>query len=324
MRVLVGTIGQTILASDDDGDSWRRLGPREGLHSDGIVRALATDPADPRVVWAGTDKGAYRSDDGGRQWRAIGGPLSGKTVWRLAVHPRDRKVIFGGTGTPSEPALYGSGDGGASWKELPVGIAAECDNVGVPRITDIAIDPLDPLEVWTAIEVDGIRHSRDGGESWTRIDGAIRNPDGHAAAVTAGPPKSVFITVSDEVFISQDDGGSWQPVGIKEKFPWPHVRDVVFDPLDPCSAWAAIGDFTPGTDGALPRTHDTGKTWQPVAMPVKPNSSMWVVRTQADNPQLVLAASRNGYLYRSDDAGHSWRKWGREFSEISSIVWIPD
>ena len=30
-----------------------------------------------------------------------------------------------------------------------------------------------------------------------------------------------------------------------------------------------------------------------------------------------------GYLYRSDDGGDSWRKLWREFSEVSSVLWIP-
>jgi hypothetical protein len=53
---------------------------------------------------------------------------------------------------------------------------------------------------------------------------------------------------------------------------------------------------------------------------------MWVVRTQPDTPSLVLAASRYGYLYRSDDRGTSgtWTKLRREFSEVSSIIWVPE
>ena len=37
---------------------------------------------------------------------------------------------------------------------------------------------------------------------------------------------------------------------------------------------------------------------------------------------MVWAASRYGYLYRSDDGGDSWLKLWREFGEVSSIVWV--
>ena len=322
MRTLVGTIGQSVLATDD-GERWSRIGPNVGFHSDAIVRTLVNHPDRPDVVWAGTDRGILRSEDAGRTWRSLGEPLNQFQVWRIAFHPRDANVVLVGTGTPAPARIFRSDDGGSTWEPLDVEIAAECAAVGVPRVTDIAIDPIDPHNMWASIEVDGMRRSTDGGQTWARLNGPITNPDGHAATVTAGPPKSVFLTVNNEIFFSRDDGASWRAVGVREHFPYTHIRDVVFDAVDPCIAWAAIGDSTPGTTGVLMRTADAGETWQPVDLGVEPNSAMWVVRTQPDNPQRVLAASRYGYLYESDDRGLSFRKHRREFSEVSSIVWVP-
>jgi photosystem II stability/assembly factor-like uncharacterized protein len=323
MRTLVGTVGQSVLGTDD-GERWERCGPNAGFHSDAIVRTLVNRPEQPEVIWAGTDKGILRSDDGGRHWRLLDGPLNGLQVWRISLHPNQPRVVFAGTGTPSRAQVFRSDDDGATWKTLPVEIAAECAAVGVPRVTDIAVDPQDPLKLWASIEVDGMRRSTDGGESWQRIDGGITNPDGHAATVTAGPPKSVVLTVNNEIFISRDDGQTWKAVDVKQQFPYTHIRDVVFDAVDPCTAWAAIGDSTPGNTGALMRTRDAGLTWQSVALSQPPNSAMWVVRAQADHPRRVLAASRYGYLYESLDGGDSFNKLRREFSEVSSIVWVPD
>ena len=47
------------------------------------------------------------------------------------------------------------------------------------------------------------------------------------------------------------------------------------------------------------------------------------VNTQPFDPAVVFAGSRYGYLYRSDDGGDSWTKLWREFSEISSVLWVP-
>ena len=84
-----------------------------------------------------------------------------------------------------------------------------------------------------------------------------------------------------------------------------------------------IGDTTPGSTGTVMRSKDTGKTWERLNLPVDPNSAMWVVNAQPFDPDLIFAGSRYGYLYRSDDAGESWSKLQREFSEISSVLWIP-
>jgi photosystem II stability/assembly factor-like uncharacterized protein len=325
MRILVGTVGQSVLATDD-GDTWSRVGPTHGFHSDALVRTLVNQPDEPNVIWAGTDRGILRSDDAGRKWQRVDGPLNDQQVWRVSLHPNDKHVVFAGTGTPSPAKIFRSQDAGKTWEKLHVDIVAECAAVGVPRVTDIAIDPTDSLRLWASIEVDGMRRSTDGGETWTRVNGPITNPDGHAATVTPGPPKAVFLTVNNEIHFSHDDGAVWQAVGVKQHFPYTHIRDVVFDAVDPSTAWAAIGDSTPGTTGVLMRTSDGAQSWERIDMPVEPNSAMWVVRTQPDTPELVLAASRYGYLYRSDDRGTSgtWAKLRREFSEVSSIVWVPD
>lgn len=55
--VLVATAGQGILRSNDDGKTWHRLGLAEPIEFDGIVRALAVDPATPSRVYAGADSG---------------------------------------------------------------------------------------------------------------------------------------------------------------------------------------------------------------------------------------------------------------------------
>ena len=69
--VLVGTIGQGVMMSADDGGSWTRASVRQGMHSDSIVKALLADPWHPGVVYAGTDMGLYRSDDSGAKWRLL-------------------------------------------------------------------------------------------------------------------------------------------------------------------------------------------------------------------------------------------------------------
>ena len=56
---------------------------------------------------------------------------------------------------------------------------------------------------------------------------------------------------------------------------------------------------------------------------LEPFTAMWVVNTHHTDPQVVFAGSRYGYLYRSDDGGDSWTKLWREFSEISSVLWVP-
>src|SRR5262245_61967778 len=92
--ILVGTIGQGVMMSPDDGESWTRAGVRQGMHSDCIVKALQSDPRRPEVVYAGTDMGLYGSDDGGARWRLLDTPMNGSMVWSMAIDPVYPRVMF--------------------------------------------------------------------------------------------------------------------------------------------------------------------------------------------------------------------------------------
>jgi photosystem II stability/assembly factor-like uncharacterized protein len=321
--ILVGTVGQGIMRSADDGTTWRRVGIGQGLHSDALVRSLLNHPQRPEIVYAGTDKGLYRSDDAGEKWQRLDSPLSAYAVWALAIDPVATDVMFAGTGTPTPATVFRSTDGGRSWQERPAGIAAECPNVGIPRVTGIAIDPADRRQIWVGIEVDGARHSTNGGDTWTAINGAIPNPDVHNVAVAGGPPKTVFIVVNNEVYTSTNEGSTWTPLHVREVFPLTYPRGIAVQPGNAKTVFVTIGDSTPGRTGAVMRSKDAGKTWENLSLPVEPNTAMWVVHLQAANPNVVFAGSRYGYLYRSDDSGDTWVKSWREFSEISSVLWLP-
>ena len=321
--ILVGTIGQGVMMSPDDGESWTRASVRQGMHSDCIVKALSSDARRPEVVYAGTNMGLYRSDDGGAGWRLLDTPMTGSMVWSAAIDPVDPNVMFAGTGTPSKPGIYRSSDAGKSWEQLSVEIAEDCPNVGTPRPTGIAIDPTNPRSVWVGLEVDGVRHSTDGGDTWTKVNGQIPNPDVHAVLVIGGPPKTVFTVVNDDVWRSMDDGKTWQAARAREVFPWRYPRWIAVKPNDPRTVFLTLGDATPGRVGTVMRSRDAGATWQSLGLPVQPNSAVWTVSIPASAPDTVFAASRYGYLYRSDDGGDSWRKLWREFGEVSSILWVP-
>ena len=321
--ILVGTVGQGIMRSADTGETWRRVGIDQGIHSDALVRALMNDPRRPEIVFAGTDKGLLRSGDAGETWRLVDSPLTNYCVWALAIDSAEPNTMFAGTGTPTPATIFRSTDGGTSWEQRPVEVAKECPAVGIPRVTGIAIDPGNRRSIWVSLEVDGVRRSTDGGDTWVAVNGGIPNLDVHNVAVAAGPPKTVVVVVNNDVYTSTDDGATWKPIGIREVFPWTYPRGIMVHPRDHTVIFLTVGDTTPGRTGTVMRSKDTGKTWESLTLPVEPNTAMWVLNVQPFDPNVVLAGSRYGYLYRSNDGGDSWVKLWREFSEISAILWIP-
>jgi hypothetical protein len=57
---------------------------------------------------------------------------------------------------------------------------------------------------------------------------------------------------------------------------------------------------------------------------VEPNSNIWGFVTHPADPDFILASSLFGELYSSEDAGDSWNKLKREFTEIGAMVWVPN
>jgi photosystem II stability/assembly factor-like uncharacterized protein len=329
LTIIVGTIGQSILRSEDNGQTWTRIGPRRGFPYEASVRCIVMRPTEPNVVFAGMERGLYRSEDAGANWRCMDSVLNSYYVWALCIDPANPNVMFAGTGTPSPARIFCSTDGGTSWERRPAEIAATCENVGSPRVTAIAIDPLESENVWMGLEVDGARHSTDGGNTWELVE-VTGHKDIHNVVVTAGPPKTVFVVANREIYATADNGVNWTSLGMQTNIPWEYprketyLRGVAAYPADPKTLLLGFGDFTPGTSGGVARSDDLGNRWELLPLPVEPNSTVWTFGTNAVDPNIVFAATRYGYLYRSDSGGASWTKLRREFSEIAAVCWLPN
>jgi len=316
--ICVGTIGSGLWLSPDGGDSWKRVG--KGLWSESRVFGLTVHPQEPRTVFAGADTGIYKSHDGGESFELLSSPMNGIDVWRVAVDPVDPDIIFAGT---RPAALYRSSDAGHSWQKLDVDIAEECPNVRVPRITALTVDPSDHRVVWAGIEVDGVRRSTDGGQSWSRVE-AIYDPDIHDIAVTVNGGTTVLTSTPGEIFASRDRGESWQELGVRDQFRLRYCRHLAQKADDPATLFVATGNGAAGDAGAVQRSTDGGKTWQMAKLPAEPNSPIWAFATHAADPGLILACSHYGEIYVTQNAGDRWSKLPREFTEIRSLAWVPN
>jgi photosystem II stability/assembly factor-like uncharacterized protein len=318
--ICVGTIGSGAWHSRDGGQNWHRVMSKT-LWGESRIYGLTVHPTAPHTILAGANDGIYRSDDGGQSFEHIDSPMNALEVWKIAFDPTDPNIVFAGT---RPAALFRSTDGGAHWRQCRVDMAEDCPNVRIPRVTALSVDPADHNVVWAGVEVDGVRRSLDGGESWSRITDGIDDPDIHdvTTAVTAG--KAVLTTTPREIFASTDHGKSWHGLGVGRHFALPYCRSLAVKPDDPDTMFVATGDGAVGKTGAIQRSTDGGRHWQMAKLPVEPNSPIWAFATNAADPDRIVACSHYGELYASEDAGDSWAKLPREFTEIRSLAWVPN
>lgn len=328
--ILVGTAGQGILRSVDDGATWHRLGLKEAIEFDGVVRAIAVDPADPSRILAGADAGMCLSTDGGAHFSRVDSPMNGLTVWAIAFDPANPKNVYAGTGAPSRARMFRSTDGGLSWQTLNVELPEFCKGVNRPRILSVCVSPVDGREVWFGVEEGGAWRSLDGGDSWERMDtpeSGISNSDIHAIAVLppheGAPVKRVVLTVNS-VYESSDDCATWSGKASKERFDaMYYTRTVQVADAAGTRLLLAIGDGTPGTRTAIYRSDDRGASWERALLHTAPNSTVWAFGAHPSDPALLFAGTKYGHLLRSMDGGRSWFKEWRDFSEITAVAWTP-
>ena len=199
-----------------------------------------------------------------------------REVWSLVAHPSDPDTIFAGY----EPcAIARSTDGGDTWEEMDTsGVIYPHITTYMPplgkRVIGMAIDPVDPSNMYAAIEVGGLLASHDGGETWKQLmDGPyVRNNtlDLHHVQVSAAEPGTVHIATQIAMFRGLNQGTRWEHVGVQDMFVGgSYCRDLLVAPDDPSTIYLASGagggaappDTVP--EGALFRSRDVGRTWEP-------------------------------------------------------------
>lgn len=313
--IYTGTIGQSVWRSSDGGESWERSS--QGMFLEADIRAIAISPEDSTVLYAGTEGGLYRTRDGGDSWTLIESPMDDLEIWALAIDPTDPDTIFAGT-CPS--ALYRTRDGGNTWQELDVELAEECEGVPItPRVTSILIDPEDSQTVYAGIEIDGMRISRDGGDTWEEGSEGLSSLDIHGLAVVPGSPKTLVASTNNDVCVTTDMR-NWTPLEVGNHYPWPYCRGIVHLSNGDSRIWVGAGNGPPGDQGGLFHSGDLGKTWERANLGGVANSTIWAVSNNPAMPDWIVAYSVAGELYRSTDGGQTWTKLAREFGEVRAVA----
>lgn len=211
-----------ILRSRDGGLTWSRSSQTFTIHGNAEWRQagsrLAVDPQDSDVVYFGSRReGLWRSDDGGRRWRTVGGlpaaePLdaeepAGVTFVIFGAEESERgrasSLIAGVEGV----GVLTSEDAGESWA------LAHPTARGVPRDAELASDG--SLYVVVAGEdSEVVRLSPGAG----RVD--VISPGGSPAVVAVDPSNPERVFVGDDgirdgyLWRSNDAGESWDVLSI--------------------------------------------------------------------------------------------------------------
>lgn len=268
---------------------------REDWHLYG-VESLALHPNDPQTLYAALGKylprqwlrqpsGLYKSEDGGRSWRALGlrVAMGGNENFRwagerLAIDPNHPQTLM--FGSRSE-GLWRSSDGGEHFQRVD-----SFPTLGTPEIglTFVLFDERSGMMeresqvIYVGVQGEGVFRSRDAGRVWERL---------HHGPFPKNPQRAVLAS-DGTVYVSgfgdkKTLGGifkfgqeRWQNITPKAAGrPWDYCG-ITVDPTDPQTILAA-----PASDNfptPIFRSQDAGKSWHPLTIQRSAEVPWWPQR----------------------------------------------
>jgi len=275
--------------------------------------------------------------------------MSGRIAALDAVREGNRLTIFVGS---ASGGVWKSTNGGTTFKPV-------FDKQPVQSIGAITIDPTNPKviwvgtgETWTRNSVsigDGIYKSSDAGENWShmglpaseRIAKILVDPT-NADVVYAAVPGKLWSDSPERGLYKTIDGGKHWTLVLRGPNQSTGCSMISMDRQHPKTLYAGLWDFRrkgwtfrSGGEGAdapsgsgLFKTSDGGATWTELGtasgsgLPAKPWGRV-AVTAAPSRPNVVYAfieaaPPKNG-LYRSDDAGRTWKALDRS----QSMIWRP-
>ena len=260
---------------------WRNIGPLRGGRSLGATGS----PGRPNEYYFGaTGGGLWKTADGGTEWFPVtDGQISSSSIGAVAVAETNPDIVYIGGGETQlrgsitqGDGVYKSMDAGKTWRSMGL--------KETQAIARIRVHPTNPDIVYVAAlghpygdnEERGVFKSIDGGITWKKV--LYVSPKAGAAdlIIDRTNPKILYAST------------------------WQVYRKT----------WKMWGG---GPDCKLWKSENGGETWSELTknpgMPEGPVGKIGITVSPADNRRLwAIVEANDGGVYRSDDAGASWKK----------------
>ena len=263
-----------------DALQWRLVGPFRG----GRAGTIAGVKEYSNLFYIGTaGGGVWKTEDGGNSWSCISDGYFGGSIGAVAVAESDPNVIYVGEGeqtlrgnVSSGKGLWRSTDAGASWKFIGLKDSEHIGRIRVhPKNPDwVYVAAIGNL--WKPNEMRGVYRSKDGGQNWEKI------------------------------LFESDKAGA---------------VDIILDPNNPRIIYASTWQMkrngyrmdSGGPGSKLWKSMDGGDTWTDITrhtgLPDGVNGIIGVtVSPMNSNRVWAIIENENGGVFRSDDAGKTWKK----------------
>lgn len=323
--------------SDPGGQAWYDM-------------ALAVDPVDPDVLYAGGIN-VWKSTDGGATWTIMSHWISPSEVGYTHADIHGLEILDGRLYCASDGGLYVSDDAGQEWNDLSAGlditqfyrlggselesdlVMAGAQDNGSNRFVDgqwthvfgadgmeAAVDPTDPFTVYASYQLGGIMRSYDRGANWDFIGDNVEDDGPWVTPFIIDPNNAQNLVAGyTEVWMSFDQGDSW--FGASEWGPDEYVRCIAIAPSNSEVLYA-------GRNDRVMRTDIGGGQWTSVqaGLPELSPTSFAVDPMDAYHVWISFSGAQQGQkVFESTDGGLTWtnRSAGLPNVPVNSLALDP-
>jgi photosystem II stability/assembly factor-like uncharacterized protein len=283
----IGLQNSGVYKTLDGGRSW---GPKHAGLANTQVNALVIDPENSDILYAGTEGGLYKTENGGELWKAV----HDSGVNHFLLDPKNsRHLYFSGGGR-----VFESEDGGASWKSNSD--STNMDSSCALGMFVFALDPYDSKVLYADAYAgqpgcqQGLYKSIDNGKNWSLIKEISNSRAGAflAAKKTDGKDLFYFSDLND-IWTSDDLGKSWNRQNIR--------CDILeIDPQDPSVIFCT---FVPGPSFDIVTNGQRVKS-----LGLNGDAVSAISVDYVDGKRRIVAGIETKGVFISNDDGKSWFK----------------
>lgn len=283
--VYVAAHGGGVFYTKDGGESWTAM--NAGLPDRRVFSLLQIRPS---TFYLGTDHGIFQRTNGNPSWQLLTPALLKRNVRFLALGPDDSNLVYAAT----DQGVFSAKNN--QWRQLSEGLTS----------TDVRTLAIAPSGAVFAGTFGGIYKKRPNRNKWMPVDHSLEDKRVRALAIDRSRPDVLYAgTAKGGVFKTVDGGKGWQT------FNRGLLNSTVLSLLQ-----LPDGSLYAGTIDGIYRTRGGANQWAPIG-----DDLPFTVTTIAFDPTdpRRLYAGSGGRLYRSADAGQSWREVGHRINYFGAV-----
>jgi len=280
-----------VYKSTDGGETWAPTALDWQLSQNNVIYNMIMSPADPKVIFAATNRGIMRTTDGGESWQN----LRAGEYTDIEFKTGDPATIYAAHhnywGTSQ---VVKSADGGTTWAQ----ITQFADSQNEIRL---ATSPLQPE--WLAVHFSSghrLLLSKDGGQTYA--ENVAPEDDWGIFCFSPTDTNTIYLC-GVVVHRSQDQGATWAPIthwyndGVHAEV-HADAHDLVHDPHVPGVIWYC-------NDGGIYRYEEFGETWTDYSNGLAITQFYRIDVSQIGELKLMAGSQDNGGWLRTQFSG--WR-----------------